>query len=454
MSQIKSNNFTSGPLYGPMIRFMLPVLLALFLQAMYGAVDLWVVGRFAGQADISGVSTGSQLINACTMFVSSMAIGTTIRMGQQIGMGKLKESGLTIGASICEFALIALAMSALMLVFAPQLTALLNAPQEAVQMTTSYVRICGGGFIIVTAYNLIGGIFRGIGDSHTPFIAVFIACIFNILGDLFFVAVMHMGATGAALATILAQGLSVVLSVLIIKKRSLPFSFERSFIRFDGAIIRDITRLGLPIALQDVLVAMSFLLLLVIVNGLGVTASAGMGVAQKVCSFIMLLPSAFAQSISAIVAQNYGARRYDRAGLALREAIITSFVISLFMAWFAFFHGDILASIFSHEAPVIEAAFSYLKAYAIDTLLTPVFFCFIGYYNGIGLTRFVMIQGIASAFCVRIPVAWLMSKRVPVSLFEIGLATPAASFLQVVLGLLCLIYVRKVYFPRREAGLN
>ena len=452
MAQIKSNNFTEGPLYGPMIRFLLPVLLALFLQAMYGAVDLLVVGHFATKADISAVSTGSQLLHALTMLVSSLAMGTTIRIGQQIGMGRLQESGRTIGASICLFAVIGIVISVLMVTFALPLSHLMNAPEEALTMTCDYIRICGMGMVVVTAYNLIGSIFRGIGDSRTPFITVLIACICNIFGDLLFVAVFHMGAAGAATATVLSQGISVVLSVLIIRKRTLPFAFERSYIRFDRQIIGSITRLGLPIAIQDLLVHVSFLLMLIIVNGLGVTASAGMGVAEKNIAFIMLVPSAFMQSISAIVAQNFGAGKYDRAERALKQAILTSSVISLFMFWLSFFHGDFLAGIFAgHKPEVVEAAADYLKAYAIDCLLTPIFFCFTGFYNGLGLTKYVMIQGIVSAFGVRIPVAWLMSKRVPVSMFHIGLATPASSLLQIVMGLLCLIYVKKVFYPRHQS---
>lgn len=446
---IKSNDFTKGPLYGPMIRFLLPVLLALFLQAMYGAVDLFVVGQFATKADISAVSTGSQLVMALTMLVSSLAMGTTIRMGQQIGMGRLKDSGKTIGASICLFAVVGLIISVIMLLFAQPLSRAMNAPKEALAFTTDYVRICGSGMLVVTAYNLIGSIFRGIGDSRTPFITVLIACICNIAGDLFFVAVLGMGSAGAATATVLSQGISVVLSLIIIRRRTLPFDFDRSYIRFDRRIIGDVLHLGFPIALQDLLVSISFLIMLIIVNSLGVTASAGMGVAEKIVAFIMLVPSSFMQSISAVVAQNFGAGQFERAERALRQAIITSSVISLFMFWISFFHGDFLAEIFAGDKPeVIAAGADYLKAYAIDCLLTPIFFCFTGFYNGLGLTKFIMIQGIVSAFCVRIPVAWLMSKHVPVSMFRIGLATPASSLLQIVMSLLCLIYVKKVFFPR------
>ena len=176
---------------------------------------------------------------------------------------------------------------------------------------------------------------------------------------------------------------------------------------------------------------------------MGVTASAGVGVAEKVCAFIMLISSAFMQSISAFVAQNYGAGRMDRAKKALHYGVAVSFAIGVGMFFLSFFHGNVLAGIFSSDAMVIEAAADYLKAYAIDCLFTATFFCYIGFYNGIGMTKFVMIQGIIGAFCVRVPVSWFMSRRAGATLFDIGLATPFSSVLQLVLCLGCMLYLRK-----------
>ena len=147
--------------------------------------------------------------------------------------------------------------------------------------------------------------------------------------------------------------------------------------------------------------------------------------------------------MAAFVAQNAGANRYDRAVKALRYGIGVSFLIAILMFYLAFFRGDLLAGLFSKDREVILAAADYLRSYGIDCLLTPIFFCFIGFYNGIGMTRFVMLQGIVSAFCVRVPVSYLMSRRVPVSLFHIGLATPFSSALQIILCLSFMAYLRK-----------
>ncbi len=433
----KNNDFTSGRILGPLIRFMVPVFLAMLLQAMYGAVDLMIVGQFAQSLDVSAVSTGSQMMMTITNLVTSFAMGTTILLGQRIGEGRGREGGSVVGASICLFGAIALVLTALVPLLSRPLGSLMHAPREAFDATAAYIRICGLGSVFIIAYNLIGSIFRGIGDSKTPLMTVLIACACNIAGDLLMVAVFGLGAEGAAIATVLAQAVSVVISLVVLRKRALPFQLEKSHIRFDGAVIRSVTSLGLPIALQDLLVGVSFLVLLAIVNNLGLIPSAGVGVAERVCGFIMLIPSAFMQAMAAFVAQNIGAGKYERAKKALLYAIGVSALLAAAMFALSFWRGDLLAGIFSKDDAVILSAADYLKAYAIDCLLTCFLFCFIGFFNGLGMTRFVMLQGIVGAFLVRIPVAFLMSREVPVSMFHIGLATPCSTVLQVALCLIC-----------------
>ena len=427
----------------PLVRFALPVLAALFLQAMYGAVDLLIVGQFGLPADVSAVSTGSQIMMTMTNMIAGFAMGATILLARQIGEGKPEEGGDTVGTCVFLFLLIGIVLTVLFVPGAKAVASFMHAPAEAFDLSVSYIRICGAGTLVIIAYNLIGCIFRGIGDSVTPLISVAIACAFNIAGDLLLVAGFGMGTVGAALATVLAQAASVVLSLLLIRRKQLPFSFSPARIRLNKKKAGTITHLGLPIALQDFLVSISFLIILIIVNTLGVIASAGVGVAEKVCVFIMLVPIAFMQSMSAFVAQNAGAGRYDRAEKALRYSILMSLVFGVVMFYFAFFHGTALASIFSRDADVALAGGDYLKAYGIDCMFTPIFFCFLGFYNGIGKTRFVMLQGVIAAFLVRVPVSYIMSRQVPVSLFHIGLAVPCSSVLQIFLCLGYMAYVRR-----------
>ena len=432
----KTQNFTEGKIFAPLIRFAVPVLLALFLQAMYGAVDLLIVGQFGGEnADVfvSAVSTGSQIMMTLTVVITGLAMGLTVYVGERIGAGKRQEAGEIIGSGITLFALISLVVTVIMVSTSSPLTKLMHAPAEAFADTLWYVTICSAGMLFIVAYNLIGSIFRGIGDSKIPLLTVAIACVLNILGDLLLVAVFGLGAIGAALATVFAQAVSVVLSLCIIRKRKLPFQFSRKYLRPKGVHIRFILRLGIPIALQDLLVSISFLAILAIVNDIGLMESAGIGVAEKVCAFIMLIPSAFMQAMSAFVAQNIGAQRFDRAKRALFYGIATSLAVGIVVGYVSFFHGDILAGIFAKDAAIIAPAAEYLKAYAIDCILTAFLFCFMGYFNGCGNTTFVMAQGIIGGICVRLPVSWAMSKVLPVSLFRIGLATPISSSVQILL---------------------
>ena len=436
----RENDFTQGKILSPLLRFMIPVFFAMFLQSMYGAVDLMIVGKFAQSADVSAVSTGSQIMMTITNLVTSFAMGTTILLGQRIGEGRGKEGGRVIGSSICLFAVIAAVFTIFIPLLCRPLSSIMNAPEEAFDETASYIRICGLGSLFIISYNLIGSIFRGIGDSKTPLMTVLIACLCNIAGDLVLVAVFHMGTAGAAIATVAAQAISVIASLFILRRRGLPFQFKKEDLCFSGDIIRKVTLLGVPIALQDLLVGISFLVLLAIVNGLGLIASAGIGVAERVCGFIMLIPSAFMQAMAAFVAQNIGAGQYKRARKALGYAIGVSAMLAIAMFAITFWRGDLLSGIFANDPTVRAASADHLNAYASDCLLTCFLFCFIGFFNGLGMTRFVMVQGIVGAFLVRIPVAFFMSRQVPVSMFHVGLATPCSTILQVVL---CLIWFHR-----------
>lgn len=449
---MKNIRFTEGKILSPLIRFALPVLLAVFLQAMYGAIDLLMVGRFSTAADVSAVSTGSQIMQTITVGIVGLSMGTTILLGQKIGKKETQGAGDAVGASICLFAVIGALAAIVLLAAANPLTGIMKAPREAFDKTVAYVRISAAGSLFIVAYNVIGSIFRGMGNSTIPLLTVAIACGANITGDLLFVAVLHMAAAGAAIATVLAQAISVVLSVVLIKRQGLPFAFAPENIRFHKSAVKKVIRFGFPIAFQDILVSISFLAILSIVNSIGLTASAGVGVAEKLCAFIMLVPSAYMQSMSAFTAQNIGADKKGRANRALLYSILTSLAFGITTGYFSFFHGDGMARIFTSNPAVISAAADYLKAYAIDCVLVSFLFCFMGYFNGCGKTVFVMAQGITGAFGIRIPVSYLMSRLRPVSLFRVGLATPSSTSFQIVLCLIYFISINGKIGRRRSAS--
>lgn len=309
----KSLSFTEGPIFSSLIRFALPVLGSLILQAAYGAVDLLVVGWFGDAASISAVGTGSSFMQMVTLIIISLAMGTTVTIGQHIGEKKPEEAGNAIGTTILLFAVVGVALTILLEIFAGPLAGILQVPAESFDKTVLYIRICSGGILVIIAYNVISSILRGVGNANLPFLFVGIACVVNIVGDLLLVGVFHMDVAGAAIATVLAQLVSVVVSLAVLQKQDLSIRFSLKQCRFYPGELRRILNVGVPIAIQETMVQISFLVINSIVNNMGLMPSAGYGVAQKIVSFIMLIPSSVMQSLSAFVAQNIGAGKKDRA---------------------------------------------------------------------------------------------------------------------------------------------
>ena len=429
------NDFTQGSIVSKLLKFMIPIFGALVLQAMYGAVDILVVGRFGTTAGISGVSTGSNIVNLVTFTITGLTMGVTVVMGQYMGEKKPEKAGRVVGGAICLFVVLSFILAVVMLAFARPFAVLMQAPEEALDLTVLYVRICGGGIFFIIAYNVISSIFRGIGDSNMPLVFVGIACVVNIIGDLLFVAVFGWNVAGAALATVMAQAVSVVLSLIIIRKRELPFTLKREDIRFH-AEIKKFVQVGTPIAFQEILTQMSFLALCAFINRLGLDASSGYGVANKIVSFVMLVPGSLMQSMASFVAQNVGAGQEKRARKAMVTGMLIGCSVGVFIMAFAFFRGDLLAAIFSSDAAVIARAAQYLKGFAPEAVVTAILFSFIGYYNGHSRTLFVMLQGLAQTFMVRLPMSYFMSIQPDASLTMIGLAAPCATVFGIVINLL------------------
>lgn len=434
------DNFTEGSIPKKLISFMLPVLGALVLQAMYGAVDLLIVGKFGTPEGISAVSTGSNIINLFTFTIAGFAMGLTVLISRYIGEKREERIGSLIGGSIAFFAVLAVFFTAVAVFGADMLTSLMKAPKEAHALTALYVIICGSGLVFIFSYNIISAIFRGLGNSRLPLLFVAIACVVNIIGDLLFVAVLGMNVAGAAIATVMAQAVSVILSLVIIKKQKLPFRFSLKDIRF-GEETKNVFKMGFPISLQDILTNISFLVICALINNIGLAASSGYGIAQKVISFIMLIPSSLMQSMSAFTSQNIGARKYKRAKQSMYCGMVMGATVGIFIFVLVFFFGELPASVFSNEPAYIKEAANYLKGFSIDTVITCVLFSYMGYFNGCGRTVFVMAQGIFSAFAIRIPASYIMSLGTTPSLMKIGFAVPISTIVGIIV---CSVYYRIV----------
>lgn len=429
-------DFTQGSILKKLVAFMIPILGALILQAAYGAVDLIVVGRYGSTSGLSGVSTGSQVLNLVTFAVTQLAMGITVLIARYLGEKRPQEIGAVIGGSTLVFAGISVVLFILMVGFAHPISVLMQAPEEAVDLTTMYVRICGGGVFFIVAYNVLSAIFRGLGDSKSPLLFVLIACIINIIGDLVLVAGFHLDAAGAAAATVLAQACSVVFAIGILVKKHLPFTIARNDFKWNAQCGKFL-RIGLPLAFQEVLTQLSFLALCAFVNRLGLEASSGYGVACKIVNFAMLVPSALMQSLASFVSQNVGAGKEKRARQTMFTGIGVGLVVGCFVFCFVMFRGDLLAGIFTTDAAVIQRGYEYLKGFAPETIMTAFLFSMIGYFNGNNRTVWVMTQGMIQTLLIRLPFAYVMSIQPDASLTMIGLAAPVSTTVGVVM---CAVY--------------
>lgn len=429
-------DFTQGSILKKLVAFMIPILGALILQAAYGAVDLIVVGRYGSTSGLSGVSTGSQVLNLVTFAVTQLAMGITVLIARYLGEKRPQEIGAVIGGATLVFAGISVVLFILMVGFAYPISVLMQAPEEAVELTTMYVRICGGGIFFIVAYNVLSAIFRGLGDSKSPLLFVLIACIINIIGDLVLVAGFHLDAAGAAAATVLAQACSVVFAICILVKKHLPFTIARNDFKWNAQCGKFL-RIGLPLAFQEVLTQLSFLALCAFVNRLGLEASSGYGVACKIVNFAMLVPSALMQSLASFVSQNVGAGKEKRARQTLFTGIGVGLVVGCFVFCFVMFRGDLLAGIFTTDTAVIQRGYEYLKGFAPETIMTAFLFSMIGYFNGNNRTVWVMTQGMIQTLLIRLPFAYVMSIQPDASLTMIGLAAPVSTTVGVVM---CAVY--------------
>lgn len=429
-------NLTEGSIRKNLIVFALPFLAANFLQALYGTVDVAVVGWFTDASGISAVSIGSQIMMIINSLVVGVTLGGTILIAQYVGAkmdGDIRE---TIGSMLTLFIIAGLVLTAVMFAMLEPILGWLKTPEEALDQARQYSQVAFCGILFTLMYNGISAVLRGMGDSTRPLIFIAVACILNIGLDLIFVGPLGMGAWGAALATILSQGVSMVLSVIYLKRQDFLFDFKpKSFRLHRGKTLR-ILKLGLPISLQESMVNLSFLIISAAVNALGVAASAAVGIAGKFDGFAMLPATALSGAISSMVAQNMGAGQSERARKTMYTGIVFSLAAAtLFFLWVQLAPESVMG-LFGAEGDVTAAGVEYMRAFSIDFLMVSFVFCMNGFFNGCGSTVFSMANGLLSTFLVRIPLVFLLESVFPAApLFGIGLAAPIASAVSIVVGL-------------------
>jgi len=431
----EGSNLTQGSVLKKLWMFTLPFIGANLLQTLYGIVDLYIIGRFAKTADVSAVSVSGTIISTFLMFLIGLSVGATVIIGQRFGSGDRTSLG---GIFSTAFTLSLIAGVGLMVVVAAFTVPALhwiNTPDEAMEGAISYMLICSVGYIFQAVYNMLAGILRGMGDSRSPLLFVGVSTVFNIIGDVILIGLFGLGAAGAAIATVFAQLLCMLFGIFYVKRKDFPFDFRiRSFrlVKEDAA---SLLKVGIPVALQEFLVMFSFIVISGIINRFGLNASAGAGILDKIFMFATIPTFAFNSSISAMVAQNIGAKKQKRAIECLLYGALLSGLFSIAFFLPGLLIPDKIVGFFTTDAGVIEAGVSYFAGYKYEYLLCSLAFCINGFINGTGHTRLTLINDIVSTYVVRIPACILAGSVLHLGLFGVGYVLPVASLIQVIVGL-------------------
>lgn len=426
------------------LRFSLPYLLSYFLQTLYGMADLLIIGRFDGVAATTAVSIGSQVMHMVTVMIVGLAMGVTVGIGHAVGAGEQRRAGAVIGNGIVMFMALSVVLAAVLCGLVRPLTAIISTPTEALAGTQAYLTICFVGIPCITAYNIIASIFRGLGDSKSPMYFIAVACAANIGLDFLFMGAMHLGPAGAALGTTLSQAISVAVSLVVILKRKFDsVALQKQDFRPRRAVIWRILRIGVPVALQDGLIQVSFLLITIIANRRGLTDAAAVGVVEKFISFVFLVPSSMLSTVSALGAQEVGAGRHDRAAATLRYGIGLTLGFGAVVGVLVQFIAPNVVGLFTTDAAVIAAGAWYLRGYIWDCFFAGVHFSFSGYFCAYGRSELSFIHNILSTALVRVPGAYFMSKWFPDTLLPMGLATVCGSVLSVCVCLVLYTVLKK-----------
>ncbi len=428
---MEAKDLTEGSIKRNLIGFSIPYLFSYFLQILYGMVDLYIIGQYCGVESITAVSIGSQIMHMLTVVIIGLAMGTTVVVGQAIGAHNGNRVATVVGNTITLFLAFSVFLTIVLLAGTMGIVGLIETPAEAVDGTVDYLRICFTGIPFIVAYNIIASIFRGLGDSRSPMYFIAVACVSNIILDIVFIGIMDMGAAGAALGTALSQTLSVVVSLVMIRKRH-TVSVSRTDLKPRCEEMKSVLKIGIPIALQDGFIQVSFIVITVIANMRGLTDAAAVGVVEKVIGALFLVPSAMLSAVSAIGAQNIGAHKMWRAKQTLWDSIMMAVGYGVAVSVAIQFVASDVVGIFTDDADVIKSGSEYLRSYIWDTGLAGIHFCFSGFFCACGISIMSFVHNIIAIITMRIPGSYLLSVNYPDSLFPMGIATPTGSLISVV----------------------
>lgn len=433
---------TEGSVLKNVVLFSLPYLLSYFLQTLYGMADLYIIGLYGQTADTTAVSIGSQVMHMLTVMIVGLAMGTTVMVARSVGAKDKEGTAKSVGATVTLFSVGALALTIVLLFSAEGIAKIMSTPSEAFSGTVSYLMICFAGVPFITAYNIIGSVFRGMGDSKSPMYFIAVSCVINILLDFLFMGALSMGPAGAALGTTLSQTASVIIAFIAMKKRDMGIKIKKTDLKC-GETMKKILSVGLPISLQDGFIQIAFIVITVFANRRGLNDAAAVGIVEKVISIFFLVPSTLLSAVSALAAQNLGAWKAERAKKTLRYAVFAGLIFGVSVSAITEFTAPDIVRIFGKDPAVIKHGAEYLRSYVWDSALAGVHFCFSGYFSALGKSKISFFHNIIAVVTARIPIAYFASVRYPDTLFPMGFAAPVGSAVSVVICIAAYIYLNK-----------
>ncbi len=432
-------DLSQGSVVRQLLAFALPFIISNLIQALYGVVDMIVVGRYSGPESMAGVNVGGQITLIVTNLVIGLCAGGTTLIAQYMGGGKRKELKETIGTLLTTLVVLALVLTAFMVFAKGALLSLVKTPIEAFSEADDYLLITALGTIFIFGYNALSAIMRGMGDSKNPLIFVGVACVINIVLDYVLVALAGMAARGAAIATVVSQAVSMILCIVYLKKNRFIFDFNISSFGFHAARLKMLLKVGVPTSVQNVIVGLSFLFLTSLVNTMGLSEAAALGAVAKFNSFAILPAIAMSASIAAMSGQNLGAGKPERAVETMRFGTMLGFSMSFVIFLIAQIFPELVLSAFGEDAAMIEAGKAYMRSFNFDYLFASVMFGVNGLFIGSGHTTFTLFNSVLSSVLIRVPVAYLCGIVLDMGMFGVGLAGPFSSLVSLVL---CIIFYK------------
>lgn len=424
---MERGNLTIGNPGRKLLGFAFPILLINFLQAIYNVADMVILGHFAGADGMSAVSIGGQVTTVVLVIAVAVSNGGAAIAGQCFGKGLHDEIRSLLSSMFRLLLIIALCLTTLVIVFCRPILSFLNTPAESYDGAVKYLCICMTGTVFVYTYNCFYAILRGIGDSVTPLRIVMFTMLLNIALDLALVAGFHMGAAGAAAATVLSQAVSAVLICRAVCRAGY-FRMGINCLETDSASRNRLMRISIPQVVQMVLTNTSFLLVGGLVNSFGVYHSAAAGAVSKIWSITVLAGQAMMTAMISMCAQNYSRQEYDRILKALKVGILLVSGIAAVITLLCELWPAQMLGLFTNDSRVVQAGIRYLRWFAVGFIAENIMFCLFGTLTGAGHTLIPMCCAVITAYLIRYLFAFLLSRYTNLGFEGIAVAYSAAPF--------------------------